>query len=120
VGRKSRDNIICPYTKQFQSLIVCAASCDKKCAKYKEKITFDILNGYIEKHPDYKIIGELMVTKKTDVKEKKFWVIKADKTFVEVTEKEIMNNPKEYLEKQIWEKPPYRYEVVISLKRIKS
>ena len=121
--RRTRANsnlIICPKTKQFTSLVVCAASCKDRCEIYLNSITLEILTKYVENHPEYKIVGELMVTKKTtEKKEKKFWIVTGD-TFVEVTEKEIMNNPKQYLKKQIWEKPPFRYKVVISLKKIKD
>ncbi|MDY6915889.1 MAG: hypothetical protein SVM86_06210 [Candidatus Cloacimonadota bacterium] len=61
-----------------------------------------------------------MATKKTSKKEKRFWVINKDKTFTEVSEKEVLDNPQEFLEKEIWEKPPWRYEVIISLKRIRE
>lgn len=61
-----------------------------------------------------------MATKKTSKKEKRFWILNKDKTFTEVSEKEVLDNPQEYLDKEIWEKPPYRYEVVISLKRIRE
>ena len=37
-----------------------------------------------------------------------------------VKESEVMKNPQNYIDKQIWQKPPFRYEVVITLKRIKA
>lgn len=51
---------------------------------------------------------------------KMYWVINDDKTVVEVTETEIRNNPQEYITKEIWDRPPFRYEVLISLKKIKA
>jgi len=53
-------------------------------------------------------------------KAKVFWVLDEDKKVIEVQEKEIMNNPQQYLDKEIWDKPPYKYEVVIALKRVKA
>jgi len=58
--------------------------------------------------------------KKKATAEKMFWVINDDKTVVEVTETEIKSNPQEYITKEIWDRPPFRYEVLISLKKIKA
>jgi hypothetical protein len=118
--RKDQNLIICPRTKQFTDLIVCAASCKNRCEEYYKAISYEMLDKFVQQHPEYKIVGELMATKKTSKKEKRFWVLNDDKTFTEVSEKELLDNPQEYLDKQIWEKPPYRYEVVISLKRIRE
>ena len=118
--KKSQSLIVCPKTKQFTDLIVCAASCGERCSLYRSTITYEVLLNYVEKHPEYKIIGELMQTQKTGTKETKFWIINKDNTVEEVSEKDIMNNPKPFLKKQIWQKPPYRYKLVITLKRIKA
>ncbi|MBC8384408.1 MAG: hypothetical protein H8E57_02690 [Candidatus Cloacimonetes bacterium] len=119
--KHNKNLIVCPRSKQFTNLIVCAAGCDERCEIYRDSITLESLEKYVEEHPEYKIIGELMATKKAPVsKEKKFWVIQDDKSITEVTRTEIMDNPRDYLGKQIWEKPPYKYEVMISLKRIKA
>jgi hypothetical protein len=61
-----------------------------------------------------------MATKPVKPKELTFWVVSEDNQFVEVTEKEVMKNPQEYLGKQIWQKPPFKYEVVITLKKVKA
>lgn len=62
-----------------------------------------------------------MPAKKTaESKEKKFWVVGVDKKITEVSQKEIMDNPREYLDKKIWDKPTYKYEVIITLKRTKA
>ena len=37
----------------------------------------------------------------------------------EVSEKMIMKNPQDYIGKQIWQKPPFKYDIVITLKRIR-
>ncbi len=52
--------------------------------------------------------------------EKKFWIVTGENQYIEVTEKEIMKNPQKYIKKQIWQKPPFRYEVVVTLKRVKA
>ena len=75
---------------------------------------------FIEKHPNYILVGELMATKSAKPKELTFWVVNEDNQYEEVTEKEVMKNPQNYLGKQIWQKPPFKYEVVITLKRIKA
>jgi hypothetical protein len=118
--RKDQNLIICPRTKQFTDLIVCAASCKNRCEEYYKTISYEVLEKFVQQHPEYKIVGEIMATKKTSKKEKRFWILNKDKTFTEVSEKEVLDNPQEYLDKEIWEKPPYRYEVVISLKRIRE
>jgi hypothetical protein len=75
--------------------------------------------SFIEKHPDYILIGELMPTKTSKPKEPTFWIVNADNQLSEVTESEIMQNPQNYLDKQIWQKPSFKYEVIITLKKIK-
>lgn len=121
--RKDINLIVCPKSKQHTDIIVCAASCEDRryCKQYRSKITNEILIDFIEKHPKYKLVGELMPTgKKAKTDEKIFFVISKDNQLEEVPEKEIMNNPQKYLKKQIWQKPPYHYELVVSLKRIKD
>ncbi len=119
--RRDQHLIICPDTKQFTDLVVCAASCDHKCEKYIISITYDILLEFIEKHPEYKIVGEIMTAEKTKPKElKKFWIVDEGKKVTEVTERQIMNNPQNYIGKEIWQKPPFKFEILITLKRIKA
>ena len=119
--------IICPRNKHFKNIIACSAECEYrfKCREYVNKIDLRMLEIYVEKHPNYKIIGELMPVKKTEkvlekkTNAKKFWVMKSDKTIAEVNETEIINNPQKYIGKEIWERPPFKYEIVISLKKVK-
>jgi len=117
--RKNQNIIVCPKNRQFTDLVVCAASCDRKttCSEYIDKINLEILQQYILEHPEYEIKGEIMATKKTADKKKMLWVIDAEQKVKEVTEEEIMNNPIEYKDVEIWDKPPYKYEVVVTLKR---
>ena len=75
---------------------------------------------FIEKHPDYILVGELMATKTEKPKEPTFWVVTGDNQFQEVTESEIMKNPQNYIDKQIWQKPPFKFEVVITLRKVKA
>jgi len=116
--------VICPRSKQWTDLVVCAAGCERRatCEIYRKSITIEDLLEFIENHPDYEIKGEIMAAGKTTTTktEKRYWVIYPDTTYKEVTESEIINNPQEYVDKQIWDKPPFKYEVVISLKRIKA
>ncbi len=51
--------------------------------------------------------------------EKKFWIVTGENQFEEITEKEIMKNPQKYIKKQLWQKPPFKFEIVVTLKRIK-
>jgi len=121
IGKKNRNLVVCPRSKQFKDLVVCAASCDNFCSQYIEGIKLSILEKYVLEHPEYKIIGVIMAGKKTaPTPTKKFWVIDADKKVREVDEKEIMDNPQAYLNQEIWDRPPYKYEVIIALKRVKA
>ena len=116
--------IICPKNKQFKNIIACAAGCPEhlSCKEYRLRVRLEILELFVAKHPEYEIIGEIMPVKKTTKKEneKTFWIVKDDKTVTEVSESEVIKNPQKYIDKEIWEKPPYKYQVVISLKRIKA
>lgn len=57
----------------------------------------------------------------TDTKKvKHYWVLDQDNRVQEVSEKDIINNPKDYLSQEIWDRPPNQYEIVITLKRKKS
>ena len=51
---------------------------------------------------------------------KKFWIVDEEKKVTEVSEKQIMNNPQNFIGKEIWQRPPFKYEIVISLKKIKA
>lgn len=119
--KENKNLIVCPKNKQYTDIVVCAANCPNKryCSIYKEKISLEVLMSFIEKHPDYILIGELMPTKTSKPKEPTFWIVNADNQLSEVTESEIMQNPQNYLDKQIWQKPPFKYEVIITLKKIK-
>ena len=114
--------IVCPRTKQFTDIVVCAASCQNRCSIYRETITLEMLQNFIEKHPEYEIIGEIMPEKtksKPQVKENKYWILDEQNVVEEVSEKMIMKNPQDYIGKQIWQKPPFKYDIVITLKRVK-
>ncbi|MCF7859061.1 MAG: hypothetical protein K9N07_07040 [Candidatus Cloacimonetes bacterium] len=121
--RKDINLVVCPLNQQHTDIIVCAASCNERrfCKEYRKKITNEMLLEFIANHPKYKLVGELMPTGKTAKSiEKTFWVVSKDNQIEEVTEKELMTNPEKYLKKEIWQKPPYHYELVVSLKRIKD
>lgn len=120
IGKKNKNLIVCPQSKQFKDLIVCAATCDKFCSQYLQNIRLEILQEYVEQHPEYKLTGVIMAEKKSTQKVKKFWVLDSEKKVVEVEEKEIIDNPQAYIDKEIWDRPPYKYEVIIALKRVKA
>jgi len=74
--RENKNLIVCHKSKQYTDIIVCAATCEDKrfCKIYKEKISLQILTDFIEKHPNYILVGELMATKSVKPKELTFWV----------------------------------------------
>ena len=122
---KKKTNLICPLTKRFESIYVCALNCPNRCRLYVESISYELLEEYIQSYPDYEIKGEIMPTKKkitdTDTRKiKHYWVLDKDRKVQEVSEDEIINNPKLYLSEEIWDKPPNQYEIVITLKRKKT
>lgn len=116
--------LICRYTKRFESIFVCAINCSNKCEQYLDNVNIAILEEFIQLYPDYEIKGEMMAVKKNDTEKKKtikeYWIINEDNRVEEVSEKEILNNPQNYLDKQIWDKPPNQYEIVVALKRKKA
>jgi hypothetical protein len=118
--KKKKNTIVCPLSKQFTDIVVCAVTCEKKCALYNDKLDVQVLVDYVEKHPEYKLIGELMPNAKPKKTVNKYWVMSEDNTYAEVTEKELMNNPKDYLDKKIFQKPPFSYQLVVTLKRVKE
>lgn len=121
--RENRNLVVCPKSKRYTNVIVCAANCEYRrfCKVYKETISIDLLLEFVETHPEYKLIGEIMPVEKTINKgEKRFWIVTGENQFEEVTEKEIMNNPQKYIKKQIWQKPPFKFEIVVTLKKIKA
>lgn len=121
--KENKNLVVCPKNKQYTDIIVCAANCEYRrfCKVYREKITLETLLGFIEKHPEYELVGELMAAEKVKkTKDQTFWVVTGENQYEEVTESEVMKNPQNYIDKQIWQKPPFRYEVVITLKRIKA
>ncbi len=118
-------NIICHKSKRFENIIVCASQCLERCNLFKRFFNLEILLEYIEQHPEYEIIGELMAqvksntkpaTKGETTKQKLYWVI-TENTFEEVTESELINNPVPYLGKVIFEKPKDQFELIVSLKK---
>jgi hypothetical protein len=117
-----KTNIVCPKNKQFTDIIVCAANCveNRYCEIYRKKISLEILTDFVETHPNYKLIGELMAVKNQGKKTvTKFWIINEEKQVEEITEKEVMDNPQKYLNVEIWDKPIFKYEVVIKLKKVR-
>lgn len=119
--KRVKKSLICPRTKRFESIYVCAANCKNRCFLYNQNICIEVLEQYIQLHPEYEIIGELMPEQKLKPKpkEKSFLTKNKDGLFMEVSEKTIINNPKEYMESEIWEKSPNQYELVVSLRRKK-
>jgi len=118
-------NIICYKTKRFENIIVCASQCLERCDLFKRFFSLNILQEYIEQHPEYEILGEIMAQSKTTtksntktetVKQKLYWVI-TENTFEEVTESELINNPVPYLGKVIFEKPKDQFELIVTLKK---
>ncbi|MDX9977558.1 MAG: hypothetical protein RBS16_05925 [Candidatus Cloacimonadales bacterium] len=130
-GISDSNNIICHKTKRFESMIVCASNCMTRCNLFKRFFNIKILLDFVEQHPEYEIIGEIMQeakgTKKTGKTagkpqqkiEKLFWVI-TEGNFVEVTESELLNNPIPYLDKLIVEKPRGEFELIVTLKKKSS
>ncbi len=124
--RKKKRNerlVVCPRTRQFTDIVVCAASCQNRCSVYRETITLDMLQKFIEEHPEYEIIGEIMPEKakaKAKTKENKYWIVDDQNIVQEVSESMIMKNPQDFIGKQIWQKPPFKYDIVITLKRVKA
>ncbi len=118
---KDKTSIICPRSRRFESIFVCAVNCRKKCHIYKSNVDIKALLDFVENHPEYELAGEIMATKKVEPtrKEKVYWVVEDDNRFTEVKESELMNNPVAYLDKKIWDRPPNEYELVISLKKKK-
>ncbi len=127
IKRKIVKSIFCPKKKRFESIYTCALVCPKNitCPQYKAAVSVGNLEKYIEKHQEYQLIGVFMPVKKTksiDAKpapEKTYWIILDDERYQVVTESQIVNNPKEYLDKKIWDKPPNEYELVVALKKKK-
>eukprot|EP01156_Anaeramoeba_ignava_P005940 Anaeramoba_ignava/a347366_8.p2 GENE.a347366_8~~a347366_8.p2 ORF type:complete len:127 (+),score=23.69 a347366_8:970-1350(+) len=117
-----RTSIVCPKSKRHESLFVCAINCHKKCPKYIETITIGLLLEFVNQHPEYKIVGEMMAAPKAKktAEEKKYWVVTEENHFVELTEKEILENPLDYIGKQVFDRPPAQYEIVVALKKIKK
>ena len=54
---------------------------------------------------------------KPETKEKIYWIITEDNQFAEVSESEIIQNPAEYIGKQMYEKPKDKYEIVVIIKK---
>jgi hypothetical protein len=118
-GRKGKMNIICPRNRRFENIVVCAANCRQRCRTYYENISIDVLLRFIEEHPEYELQGEIMATKKQAPvsSERMYWVILEDNKYLEVTEAELTGNPQEYIGKDIWDRPPHQYELVVTLRK---
>lgn len=117
---RPKKSVFCPLKLRFESLEVCAYECRHKCKAYAECVSLARLIRYTELHPEYEIVGELMakneVVKK--VKEGKlYWVIVEDNKFLEVAESEIIDNPQKFLGREIYDKPPVEYELVVALRK---
>ncbi|MCB5230653.1 MAG: hypothetical protein LHW55_03395 [Candidatus Cloacimonetes bacterium] len=115
-------NLICPLTKRFESIYVCALNCKHKCQLYIDSLHISVLEEYILQYPEYEIKGELMAVKKQTTsadtkKQKAFWILDNEGKVVEVIEQDIIDSPQDFLDKEIWDKPPNQYELVITLKR---
>ena len=118
--KKIKKSLICHKTKRFESIFVCAANCRDHCSAYAENICIEALEYYVQQYPEYEIIGEIMpqaITPKKVKTEKLYLVKDADGKFSDVPEGEIMKNAKEYMNKEIWEKSPNQYELVVTLRK---
>jgi hypothetical protein len=119
-GRKGRMSIICPRNRRFENIVVCAANCRQRCRTYYESITIEVLLRFIEEHPEYELQGEIMPAKKQAPitgPDRKYWVILEENRYLEVTEEELTGNPQEYIGKEIWDRPPHQYELVVTLRK---
>lgn len=121
---QNKTTLICPHTKRFESIFVCAINCQNRCGLYLDNITLSILEEFVQQHPEYEIIGEIMPVKNvkdTDKKKKvkEYWIVDEDDRIEEVTLEEILKNPQLFIGKEIWDKPPNEYEIVVALKRKK-
>jgi hypothetical protein len=130
---KTGDNpniILCKKSKRFENIIVCTHNCFDRCDEYKKRFNIEIIKEYLENHPDYEMKGIIMATgKKTTDKsnssnkntksEKIYWIINEENKFMEVTESEIINNPADYLNKPMYEKPKDLYEIIVTIKKTK-
>jgi protoporphyrinogen oxidase len=121
--------ILCKKSKRFENLIVCTLQCFDRCEQYKKQFDIELIKNYINNHPDYEMKGVIMPTSKKVatkpttvvsapvVKQKLYWIITDENQFVEVTEEEIINNPAEYIGKDMFEKPKDQYEIVVTIKK---
>lgn len=76
------------------------------------------MENFVENNPNYELKGELMASKQIE-KGKKLWILDKNDQIKEIDEKEVLENPKKYMDVQIWDKPTYKYELIIKLKRIR-
>ena len=120
----NKTTLICPLTKRFESIFVCAINCHDRCRQYLENVDISVLEEFVQLHPEYEIKGEIMPVSKntsnTDKKKvKEYWIIDDENRVEEVTEEEILGDPQKFFNKNIWDKPPNQYEIVVALKRKK-
>jgi hypothetical protein len=120
--------ILCRKSKRFENLIVCTYQCFDRCEQYWKQFDIELIKNYINNHPDYEMKGVIMPTNKKVAtkpavvyapaeKQKLYWVITDENQYVEVTESDIINNPAEYIGKDMFEKPKDQYEVVVVIKK---
>jgi len=116
--------ILCRKSKRFENIIVCTSKCLNRCDQYKKNFNIEIIKNYIINHPDYELKGVIMpVSKKatettiTSKTEKTYWFVTEEKQLLEVTESEVINNPAEYLGKEMYEKPKDQYEIVVMIRK---
>ena len=116
--------VLCKKSKRFENIIVCTYQCFDRCEAYFDQFDMELVNNYIDSHPDYEIKGVIMgkdkkiITPTTDItKEREYWVITDENQYVEVKESEIINNPADYFGKPMYEKPKDQYEVVVAIKK---
>ena len=120
----NKTTLICPLTKRFESIFVCAINCHDRCRQYLENVDISVLEEFVQLHPEYEIKGEIMPVSKntsnTDKKKvKEYWIIDDENRVEEVTEEEVLGDPQKFFNKNIWDKPPNQYEIVVALKRKK-
>jgi len=115
--------ILCKKSQRFENIVVCTYQCFDRCVGYKEKFRLEIIQKYIETHPDYEMKGVIMpVEKKTgtaskSTKEKIYWIFMGENQVNEITETEIINNPAEYIGKPMYEKPRDQYEILVTIRK---
>ena len=120
--------ILCRKSKQFENIIVCTFKCFERCEAYFNQFDIEIIQKYIDTHPNYEMKGVIMPAtkkmnhplgekKKDPKKEKLYWIITDENQYLEVSQQEIMDNPAEYIGKQLFEKPKDEFEILVMIKK---